>query len=333
MDSDEEIKLKKGKKEKMETKSKKEKKKRKRDEADAPEADTRTKDKRKEEKKKLKEQKKAEKEDILKKVPKLDENGIAYTKLQIKRMVKRFKRGLDPIETEEEERERLRDRKREEMETEAEFADMIVKKDTEKEASDNDEDKSGESEEEDSPKENGGEDDENGEEEVTCPIVPVKARPSKKPRSKPVPADYTCFACKNKHKPAHWIYDCPDKLYQPGYREVKKSKRGVTEPSSRKVFVTGLPFNARSKDVKMYFEKDMKCGKVSYCKLLIFEDTKRCKGNGFITFESDEGARNALKLDRTEFQLGGSDNKKDSKDKKEKKSLWLGVKKVRNRAR
>ena len=329
MDSDEDIKVKKGKKEKVEAKSKKEKKKRKRDEADAQEADTRTKDKRKEEKKKLKEQKKAEKEDILKKVPKLDEDGIAYTKLQMKRMVKRVKRGLDPIETEEEERERLRERKREEMETQAEFADEI-----EKEASDNDQDKSGESEEEeDSPKENDGEDDENVEEEVTCPIVPVKARPSKKPRSKPVPADYTCFACKNKHKPAHWIYDCPDKLYQPGYREVKKSKRGMTEPSSRKVFVTGLPFNARSKDVKIYFEKDKNCGKVAYCKLLTFEDTKRCKGNGIITFESDEGARNALKLDRTEFQLGVSDNKIESKDKKEKKSLWLGVKKVRNRAR
>lgn len=333
MDSDEDIKMKKGKKEKRETKGKKEKKKRKRDEADVQEVDTRTKVKRKEEKKKLKEQKKAEKEDILKKVPKLDENGIAYTKLQIKRMVKRVKRGLDPIETEEEERERLRERKREEMETEAEFADMIVKKDTEKEISDNDKVKDDESEEENTPRENDGEDDGNGEEGVTFTIAPVKAKPSKKPRSKPVPADYTCFACKNTHKPPHWIYDCPDKLYQPGCREVKKNKRGMTEPSSRKVFVTGLPFDARSKDVKMYFEKEMKCGKVSHCKLLIFEDTKRCKGNGFITFESDEGARNALKLDRTEFQLSTNDNKKDSKEKKEKKSLWLGVKKVRNRAR
>ena len=41
-------------------------------------------------------------------VPKVDENGISFTKLQIKRMTKRVKRGLAPIETQEEAQERNR---------------------------------------------------------------------------------------------------------------------------------------------------------------------------------------------------------------------------------
>ncbi len=333
MGSEEELASKKLKKEK---KSKKEKKRKREGDED--------KDAKKEERKKLRAQKKAEKEDILSKVPKVDERGIAYTKIQIKRMVKRVQRGLDPVETEAEKRERLRERKREEMETKDELAGMIYQKETqdnedgdgdaaddggdqeENDEGDQEEDSNSRNQESDSEEEV-GDDEEVGETQASAEQCTSAKR--KKPRSKPVPDDYVCYACKNKHTPKHWIYDCPDKLYQPGYREVKKNQRGINDPSSRKVFITGIPFDAKTNDVKAYFEKEMKCGKVTNCKLFLFSDTKRCKGNGILTFQSDEGAQKALKLDGTEFNLDTGDDKK--KSTKSKTSLWLGVKKMRNR--
>ncbi len=279
----------------------------------------------KEERKKLKVEKKAEKVELLAKVPKVDEHGIAYTKLQIKRMIKRVKKGLNAVPTEEEERDRVRRLKQEEKETKDELAGMIFtreddsgdddSKDDDIEAVEEESDGEGKT----SDDEEADEDGENEEEHETKQVQ------KKKPRSKPVPEDYVCFACKNSHKPLHWIYDCPDKVHKPGTNKVKKKLRGLHDPSSRKVFVSGLPFDVKSKDVEAYFEKEMKCGKVVHCKLLMFEDTKRCKGTGFLTFDTDEGAKKALKLNGTSFNI--ETDKKESK----KKELTLGVKKVLNR--
>ena len=113
-------------------------------------------------------------------------------------------------------------------------------------------------------------------------------------RSKPVPPDYTCMACQNRHSPAHWIYDCPEKERRPGSNHVKKKLRGLNQPSSCKVFVSGLPFEIKSREVEKYFATS--CGKVVHCKLLTFEDTKRCKGQAFVTFEEEESAKKALKM-------------------------------------
>jgi RNA recognition motif-containing protein len=160
-------------------------------------------------------------------------------------------------------------------------------------------------------------------------------RPKKKARTKEVPADYVCRACNNEIKPLHWIYDCPNKLYKPGTNKVKKGLRGINDPDSRKVFISGLPFDAKTKEVEMYFEKEMKCGKVVHCKLLQFEDTKRCKGSGFLTFETDEGAQKALKLNGKVLSLPTKDEdgkkKSSKKQTKQQKELRLGVKKLLNR--
>merc|ERR1711976_1090786 len=111
----------------------------------------------------------------------------------------------------------------------------------------------------------------------TPPSNSTEQRPKKKRRTKPVPSDYTCMACNNKHQPLHWIYDCPDKVYKPGANKLKKRLRGIHDPSSRKVFISGLPFDAKSKDVELYFEQEKKCGKLVNCKLLQFEDTGRLR--------------------------------------------------------
>lgn len=260
--------------------------------------------------------------------------GIAYTSLQIKRMTKRVIRGLPPVPTEQEENERIHRLRQEERETQDELAGMLFNKDDEKDedAVDDDDDASGNDDVKDNtePDEDVEEDDEDDDkddvEEETKESANTDSKPQKKKaRSKPVPADYVCFACKNAQNPLHWIYDCPDKIRNPGTNLIKKKQRGVFDPSSRKVFVTGLPFEAKSKEVEAYFENEMKCGKVVYCKLLLFEDSKRCRGNGFVTFDTDEGAQKALELNgATSFSIG-------EQDEKGKKELKLGVKKVLNR--
>ena len=309
----------------------------------------------KEERKLKKAEKKAEKERLLNKVPKTDEHGIAYTKIQMKRMLKRVKRGLDPVPTEEEERERLRQMKEDRYQEEKELAGMLYTKDTQKKYSDDDEEENNdfEMEEEEEENEDNNEDGDidkmkeakEEEEEEVDQINKKKSssseniqRPKKKARTKAVPADYVCMACNNKNQPLHWIYDCPDKIYKPGTNKLKKRLRGIHDPASRKVFISGLPFDAKTKEVEMYFEKEMKCGKVIQCKLLQFEDTKRCKGTGFLTFESDEGAKNALKLNGTVLALpekaekDGKKKKSASSNQKKQKELRLGVKKLMNRA-
>jgi len=298
-------------------------------------------------KKVKKSKKKEEKEFLLAKVPKVDENGISYTKIQIRRMMKRVKRGLDPVPTEEEERERIKQMRLEKKEEEEELAGMLHTKDKDDDQMDNDGNEKGEEaeaeevpqkvEEKESTERSGREAvvDEfgrkrEGRTEDPNPNQPMK----KKRRAKPVPSDYVCMACKNKHAPLHWIYDCPDKIYKPGTNQVSKKTRGIADPSSCKVFVSGLPFEARPKDVEIYFDEKMKCGKVENCKLLMFDDTKRCKGQGFVTFSSEESAKKALKLNGTPLELDCGAQKKKKKDKKAvapAKKLTLGVKKVLNR--
>jgi RNA recognition motif-containing protein len=245
-------------------------------------------------------------------------------------MVKRVKRGLPPVPTEAEERDRIRRLRAEDKETQDELAGMIYKRKEEKEVPADIEEEE-EEEEADNDDEADDDDDvivdmEENEKEENLDreqeqISEVKVPLKKKARSKPVPDGYECYACKNEHSPLHWIYDCPAKIRNPGTNKVSKKLRGVHDPSSRKVFLSGLPFDVKSKDVKQYFEKDMKCGKVLDCKLLVFEDTKRC----FLTFESDEAANKALKLNGTPF------NMEMDEEKKPKKQLTLNVKKVLNR--
>ncbi len=262
--------------------------------------------------------KKKEKEDLMEKVPKVDEIGIAYTKLQTKRMLKRVKQGLAPVPTEQEERDRLRREAELRREEEAELAGMIYKKE--------DRDDENEPPEDDSEKDDEGEGDEDadmeedpsnegtsGNDDHEVSTGDDHQPPKKKSkRAKPVPPDYVCQACKNQNSPPHWIYDCPDKKTVKGTNHKKKKERGVNQPDSRKVFVSGLPFDVKPADVQQLFQK---CGKVASCKLVKFGDTGRCNGQAYVAFDSDEAATNALKLSGTTI-----DNAKEEKKVKSKKA-------------
>lgn len=127
-----------------------------------------------------------------------------------------------------------------------------------------------------------------------------------------------------------------------------KKLRGLHDPASRKVFVSGLPFECDEGLVKRFFEESMGEGNSSellHLKLLKFEDSKRCKGQAFLTFDSDEGAKLALKLNGSiwkDIEEPGTSTAKSDKKKKggkkggdvvvgEKKQLKLRVTKMMNR--
>jgi len=248
---------------------------------------------------------------LLEMVPKKDEQtGICYTKLQIRRMMKRVKKGLPPVPTPQEEQERLRNEAQLRREEQAEREGVIYNK-VEEDASTTDslgDNNNGDIRDDDNKNDEGQTEINNHnkkrlQDNSTDNVYHTEDlhdnedhQPPKKlaKRSKPVPLDYVCQACKNNHEPLHWIYDCPDKVTVRGTNQKKKSERGLHDPDSRKVFVSGLPFDVKSKDVCTIFEPA--CGKVSSCKLLTFEDTKRCNGQAYLTFESDQAATNAIKL-------------------------------------
>lgn len=286
---------------------------------DGKELATDDKERRRSEKKEERLARRTEKEELLQKVPKVDENGIAYTKLQIKRMLKRVKQGLNPVPTEQEERDRLRREAELRREEEAELAGMIYTKedsddDSPKEPADENSDNDSETknvddeeEDEDSPT---ADDTEINHESKTGDEQEPPRKKSK--RAKAVPSDYVCQACKNKHSPTHWIYDCPDKKTVKGINHKKKKERGLHEPDSRKVFVSGLPFDVKISDVQQLFQS---CGQVASCKLVKFGDTGRCNGQAYVTFGSDEAATKALKLSGTTI-----DSEKEEKKPKAKKA-------------
>ena len=291
----------------------------------------------KEDRKRKRQQKKQQKQDILSKIPKVNEDGISYTKQQIRRMVKRVERGLPPVPTPQEESELKRQEAELRKEEEMELAGMLYNKEEEKGAAEEGDDQNDEEEENEDDQSDGKEEsndsEEEGEEEASDNedeeqdkevdefgrTVPTKKKesdissdqiPSKKRKmsNKPVPKDYVCQACHNKHSPKHWIYDCPDKVTVPGTNRI--SAKASNAPSNKKVFVSGLFFDTKPSDVKAMFQS---CGKVTSCKLLTFQDTGRCKGQAFVVFDTEEGAKNALKLSGTKIS---SDDKVDDKKKK-----------------
>merc|ERR1719221_1642498 len=90
-----------------------------------------------------------------------------------------------------------------------------------------------------------------------------------------------------------------------GCNQLTKRLRGLNAPSDHKVFVSGLPFECTEKDVKQYFDEAIDSDRqvnLVHCKLLKFEDSKRCKGQAFLTFDSSEGAEMALKLNNSAWR-------------------------------
>jgi len=289
------------------------------DEHDAPCAPKRSRsnddddDPKREERRAKKARKQKAKLERLNSLPKVDADGIPFTKIQIRRMLRRVKNGLDPIPTEEEERE-IREREMREKKEE----ERLYSAEAEADGSDGDAPGvGGEAEVKSADPSGGGQP--AGEEEEDKPSVeqdhatrlaglieqymrdgpPPKKQPTSAKSSKPVPDDYVCQACGNALVPylgPHMIYDCPMKQTKRGCNQIAKRLRGLNAPSDHKVFVSGLPFDCTESKVKLYFEESAKALQVVHVKLLKFDDSKRCKGQAFVTLDSSDGARAAMGL-------------------------------------
>jgi len=360
--------MKKEKKERKKTEKKKSKKRKKPDddsgsESDAPLESTKSKDFKKEgkdedkipKKKKKKDaksrlkSKKEEKAELMKNIPLENEDGIAYTKFQIRQMTKRVKRGLPAVATPKELDEKRQNEARLRREEEAELAGLASTRNAT--GSDEDDSDADDEEVDDDGDNKDNENDQQAKEssaastDICTPAQPVSSeggKPKKKPKqNKPIPADYVCAACKNSHEPLHWIYDCPFKVTVRGTNKKKKKDRGFNDPDSKKVFVSGLPFDVKAKAVEDFFSVARNCGTVAGVRLVTFADTKRCNGQAYISFDTDEGAQNAIKLSGTTLDAealasstDGSDSKKKRKDGEspaKRKELKLKVSKVMNR--
>jgi RNA recognition motif. (a.k.a. RRM, RBD, or RNP domain) len=292
------------------------------------------------ESKKDRNKRRLERDALLEKVPKTDEHGIAYTKQQIRRMRKRVARGLDPLETPAEKHARLVRDAELRKEEEAELAGLMIQKER-PENSDNDVEHVGDHDDSEGDKEEEQEDDkdvysyEKTPKDASETLAEHPPRKKKK-RSKPVPTDYVCSACENAVGPPHWIYDCPNKKTVPGTNQVTRKQRGLHNPSDTKLFVSGLPFDATAKDVIAIFQSKGNVA-VSHCKLIKFEDTGRCKGQAFLTFDTVDAAKKALRMSGTLIEnpappLPDPKKKQDKAEQsKRKEQLKLKVTKVLNR--
>jgi len=258
-------------------------------------------------------------------------------------MRKRLQKGLNPIESEQEKKERLQRENELKRQEEAELAGILYGEEEEDHPEDSHErDVDMDSDEEDKGEDvNETADPYKGEVDKTTESRVIK----KVRRTKEVPSDYVCQACKNRHAPLHWIYDCPDKVTVRGCNQVSKKLKGVHNPK-HKVFVSGLPFDAKVRDVVSLFniaikenegsgdkKSDAESNKIIHCKLVKFPDTGRCKGQAYVTFASEEGVLNALKLSGTMIDNVPATNKKDkeSPSQNRRSQLKLKVTKAINR--
>jgi RNA recognition motif. (a.k.a. RRM, RBD, or RNP domain) len=283
--------------------------------------------------------------DVLANVPKVDENGISYTKQQVRRMRKRMEKGLNPIESSAERHERLRYeaqlRKEEELEYLGQSKESATQlknaydQDNEDANSDKDTDvdtfydKDGDKDDIDGAVEDDNDNKKDNSSFATSETNTMGSAQKpvvKKPRheTKKVPNDYICAACQNKHQPNHWIYDCPSKVTK---------RKGVFEPNARKVFASGFPFSFKQKDIISLFESKIPKSKVIHCKMLLFQDTKRGKGQAFVTFDTEENAKSAIKLKGVFFdtECDGKSITKMQDNGATKKKLELRVIKCINR--
>merc|ERR1712070_267254 len=99
--------------------------------------------------------------------------------------------------------------------------------------------------------------------------------------------------------------------------------------------------DVKAKAVEDFFAVTKNCGTVAAVRLVKFDDTQRCNGQGYISFDTIEGAQNAIRLSGITLDVealssptDGNNSKKKSKNAEspaKRKELKLKVSKVLNR--
>ncbi|KAF2865291.1 hypothetical protein BDV95DRAFT_507562 [Massariosphaeria phaeospora] len=109
--------------------------------------------------------------------------------------------------------------------------------------------------------------------------------------------------------------------------ETKNGKAAVEgKPPNKRIFVGNLAFDVTKDDLTTHFEQ---CGPVAMLHMATFEDTGKCKGYAWVTYEDIESATSAVKGfifkddgPRKDSDKAGSDSDSAPK-KKSKKKKWL----------
>ncbi|RMZ82208.1 hypothetical protein DV738_g1824, partial [Chaetothyriales sp. CBS 135597] len=107
------------------------------------------------------------------------------------------------------------------------------------------------------------------------------------------------------------------KNFQGRPEKPKEEKSTPARPPSRKIFIGNLDFHTTVQDVEKHFGV---CGPVLKTQVASFEDSGKCKGYGWIEFESLASAESAMKgWVEVDKPTRGEDGKKTMKPKK----VWL----------
>jgi RNA recognition motif-containing protein len=83
-----------------------------------------------------------------------------------------------------------------------------------------------------------------------------------------------------------------NKSFEGRPQKTKEESRNDGKPPSKRVFLGNLSFDTTEDSLKEHFEK---CGAIANVKVAQFEDSGKCKGYAWITFEELEGAENAVR--------------------------------------
>lgn len=131
-----------------------------------------------------------------------------------------------------------------------------------------------------------------------------------------------------------------NKSFEGRPERTKAEIRQEGKPPSRKIFLGNLSFDTTEDSLKEHFEK---CGPIGTTKIATFEDSGKCKGYAWITFEELEAAESAVKgyvmikeeiEDEESEPDEGSDSESENKKPKVKatKTRKWWVNKIKGRA-
>ncbi|CZR60522.1 related to S.pombe Rnp24p, Nsr1p and human splicing factor [Phialocephala subalpina] len=103
-----------------------------------------------------------------------------------------------------------------------------------------------------------------------------------------------------------------NKSFEGRPEKTKEETRKEGKPPSRKVFIGNLSYDVTEDSLKEHF---LKCGPIATCMVAAFEDSGKCKGYGWVTFEELEGAQNAVNgFVRIEEEISDASESEDDSD-------------------
>ncbi|KAL8794112.1 MAG: hypothetical protein Q9195_003297 [Heterodermia aff. obscurata] len=91
----------------------------------------------------------------------------------------------------------------------------------------------------------------------------------------------------------------------------------ATKPPSKRIFVGNLNFDATKEGIKEHFSK---CGEVLDVHIATFEDSGKCKGYGWVEFDTIDAGQAAIRGWVDFYQNQGQDDKEDLSSEEEEQS-------------